>query len=62
MKYTLILTSKFKKSLKAARKRGLDITLLENVVDTLLKGVPLNEKYRDHALIGNYFGYRECHI
>ena len=28
MQYELILTGKFKKSLKLARKRGLDITLL----------------------------------
>lgn len=30
MKYRLILTGKFKKSLKLAKKRGLDISLLES--------------------------------
>ena len=35
MQYELILTGKFKKSLKLARKRGLDITLLENIVSML---------------------------
>ena len=42
MKYELILSGKFKKSLKAARKRGLDISLLESIVDKLLLGIPHN--------------------
>ena len=62
MKYKFILTGKFKKSLKLAKKRGLDIGLMENVVDTLLQGLPLDEKYRDHELKGKYKGFRECHI
>ena len=62
MKYRLFLTGKFKKSLKLAKKRGLDISLMENVVDTLLQGLPLDEKYRDHELKGKYKGFRECHI
>lgn len=44
------------------KKRGLDLSLLDNVVDTLHQGKPLAEKYRDHSLIGNYKGFRECHI
>ena len=62
MRYKLILTGKFKKSLKLAKKRGLDISLMENVVDTLQQGLPLDEKYRDHELKGTYKGFRECHI
>ena len=34
MKYELVLTGKFKKGLKLAKKRGLDIKLLEDIVDT----------------------------
>ena len=33
MKYDLVLTGKFKKGLKLAKKRGLNIELLEEVVD-----------------------------
>ena len=62
MKYRLVLTGKFKKSLKLAKKRGLNISLMESVVDTLLQGLPLDEKYRDHELKGKYKGFRECHI
>ena len=62
MRYKLVLTGKFKKSLKLARKRGLDPGLMDDVVEKLLSGIPLEEKYRDHELKGNYKGFRECHI
>ena len=62
MTYELVLTNKFKKSLRLARKRGLDILKLEYVVDTLLQGMPLEAKYHDHELKGKYSGFRECHI
>ena len=39
MQYELILTGKFKKSLKLARKRGLDTTLLENIVSMLQNNI-----------------------
>lgn len=55
MQYELILTGKFKKSLKLAKKRGLDITLLENIVSMLQNNIPLAEKYRDHELKGKYW-------
>ena len=62
MQFELILTGRFKKSLKLARKRGLNISLLEEVVDKLLNNIPLEERYRDHELKGKYAGFRECHI
>lgn len=43
MQYELILTGKFKKSLKLARKRGLDITLLDDIVTMLQNNIPLEE-------------------
>lgn len=46
MSYQLILTNKFKKGLKLAKRRGLDIKLLETLVEKLLHGVPLDEKTR----------------
>lgn len=35
---------------------------METVVDILLTGESLPEKNKDHALSGNWKGYRECHI
>lgn len=62
MYYELILTRKFKKSLKLAKKRGLDLNLLEKVITSLQNNSPLEEKYRDHELRGKYKGFRECNI
>lgn len=62
MIYEVILTGKFKKSLKIAKKRGLDLLLLDRVVTMLQNNVSLEEKYRDHELKGRYQGFRECHI
>ena len=55
-------SSKFKKGLKLAAKRNLDISLLENVVEKLKNRIPLEEKYKDHQLKGKMSKYRECHI
>lgn len=62
MQYELILTGKFKKSLKLAKKRGQDLKLLDKVITMLQNDIPLEEKYRDHELKGKYQGFRECHI
>jgi len=61
-KYNIVLTSMFRKDLKLAKKRGYDLDLLNNVVDILSCGLQLDEKYKDHNLIGNYKGCRKCHI
>ncbi len=61
-KYKLYLTNSFKRDYKKIVKRGYDIKLMETVVDILLTGESLPEKNKDHALSGNWKGYRECHI
>ena len=58
----IVLSNRFKKDLKIAEKRGLDLSELEKVVVLLAKSVPLPEHYRDHALVGDYADFRECHI
>lgn len=62
MIYEVKWSGKFKKGYKLAKKRGLDISLLEEIIDKLRRGIPLEEKYRDHELKGKYKGFRECHI
>lgn len=52
----------FKKDFKRVQKRGYDMRLLAAVVETLADGGVLDEKHRDHALTGDWSGYRECHI
>lgn len=43
-------------------KRGFKIELLDDVIRKLAAGIPLPEKNKDHALTGNFIGFRECHI
>ena len=59
---SIVISNQFKKDLKLAKKRGLKINHLKEVIDTLANSQPLNEKYRDHNLSGEYSGFRECHI
>ena len=61
-KYGLKSTTKFKKDYKLAKKRGLDMRLLEYIIDELLLGHTLDAKYLDHPLHGDYEGFNECHI
>ena len=60
--YNIVATNKFKKDLKLAIKRGYNISLLNDIVEKLAKGQKLPDKNKDHNLIGNYLGCRECHI
>lgn len=60
--YKIRLSSKFRKDFKLCKRRGLKLSLLEDVVDMLSEGKVLPHKYQDHPLTGNYAGYRECHI
>lgn len=54
----------FERDLKNLLKKNYDKTKLEEVLRFLLKGdsETLRTKYRDHALKGNWKGFRECHI
>lgn len=51
-----------KHDLKRIRKRGYKIQKLEDAINMLANGKTLPSKYKDHALIGDYAGHRECHI
>ena len=62
MAYRIEFTRQYLKDLKLARKRGLDEKKLIGVITKLTAGEPLEAKYRDHVLVGNYKSYRECHI
>ena len=44
------------------KKRGKDLEKLKYIVNELANQRPLDEKYRDHELTGNYRNFRECHV
>lgn len=62
MKYRVVPTKRFRKDLVRAEKRGYDLSLLATVIKTLANGEPLPAKQKDHVLLGDYAGCRECHI
>lgn len=55
-------TTKFRRDYKRAKKQRRDIPRLEEALRLLVREAPLPESFRDHALSGNFRGYRECHI
>ncbi len=61
-KFEIVRTTQFKKDLKLAIKRGLDIDDLLQVVGNLSADQPLPKKNRNHLLSGEYKGFWECHI
>lgn len=56
--------NQFKKDYKLALKRGLKASKLEEVLNILVRGEVLPERYRDHQLVASkrYQNVRECHI
>jgi len=59
---TLTQTNQFKKDLKRQIKRGKDLGKLKEVVGWLVEGEPLPLNKRDHALTGNWMGWRDLHL
>ena len=55
-------TSQFKKDVKRMGKRGNKFEGFKTVIRKLVAGEGLEAKYRDHLLVGQYKGTRECHI
>ncbi|WP_311496889.1 type II toxin-antitoxin system YafQ family toxin [uncultured Mobiluncus sp.] len=55
-------TAQFRKDYKRIKKRGYNLSLLQDVLETLCEEKSLDAKYKDHALMGAYKGFRECHV
>jgi mRNA interferase YafQ len=55
-------SSGFRRDIKRLRRQGVDLARLELVVSALVEQELLEERYRDHALVGNWHGFRECHL
>jgi mRNA interferase YafQ len=57
-----VYTKQFEKDIRLARRRGKNLDKFKIIARTLLAGEPVDPLHRDHRLIGNYQGRRECHI
>lgn len=60
--YTPVYTKQFEKDLKRSRKRGKNLDKFKILAKTLILGETLDPIHRDHKLVGNYIGRRDCHI
>ncbi len=58
--YEIFRTTSFKKDYKKLSNK--EKILLKPVIVTLTEGKKLDEELKDHKLIGNYLGCRECHV
>jgi len=58
--YTIFSTKSFKKDYKKLTSQEKET--LRTVITTLAVGDTLDGQYKDHKLIGNYLGCRECHV
>lgn len=56
---------KYSKTFKRDLTKWLTVTVTPEFVEVmylLQRNQALPEKYKDHALKGEWFGYRDCHI
>jgi mRNA interferase YafQ len=59
----IVRTTQFKRDFKKVSRSGrYAVSDFLEVVDMLARDVPLPIKYCDHALSGEWSGFRECHI
>ncbi len=55
-------SAKFGKEIRLLLRRGKNIAKLEKIITSLTDDVELSSKNKDHPLVGNWSGYRECHV
>ena len=59
--YKVDFSKKFKKEYKKIIKQGY-AKKVDSIIEKLANNEILEPKHKDHALKGEYVGYRECHI
>jgi mRNA interferase YafQ len=59
---TIVTSRQYEKDAKMLRSRGKDVARVVAIVDDLRRRQPLAPRHRDHALVGDWLGYRECHV
>ena len=54
--------TKFRRDVKRLKRQGVDLAQLQAVIVLLVAEESLDERYRDHVLVGNWRGFHECHL
>ena len=55
-------TKQFERDTKGMKKRGKNLEKLKIIIRSIVGEETLDDIHRDHKLIGNWKGRRECHI
>jgi mRNA interferase YafQ len=58
----IILGARFRRDVKLAEKRGKDLSKLRELILLLAEGGALPQRYKDHALSGDWKHHRDSHI
>ncbi|MDF1591104.1 MAG: type II toxin-antitoxin system YafQ family toxin [Desulfobacterales bacterium] len=59
---TPVYTRQFERDVKRMKRRGKNLEKLKMVIRPLVAEEALDPIHRNHKLIGNWIGRRECHI
>ena len=59
---TPVYTRQFERDLKRLKKRRKNTEKLKIILCSLIEEEELDPLHRDHKLIGNWLGRRECHV
>jgi mRNA interferase YafQ len=62
MPLDIVQTTQFKRDIKRIKLRGKNLAKLKSLVVLLSDNQPLPLKHKDHNLVDNWNGYKECHI
>lgn len=57
-----VWSGRFKRDVRRAQKRGMDMEKLKVAITLLAQQTPLPASYNDHPLRGDWKGYRDLHI
>lgn len=57
-----VYTHQFEKDVKRCLRRGKNPEKFKIIARSLLAGEPLDPIHRDHKLVGDWQGRRDCHI
>ena len=57
-----IYTRQFNRDIERMKRRGKNPEKLKIIIRSLISEEPLDPIHRDHKLIGNWQGRRECHV
>lgn len=58
----IVASRAFERDLERLRERGFDLAPLWDVVEALRLHDPLDARHRNHALEGEWEGFRDCHL